>query len=272
MGSARSHWLSLLRRGMCCEERSSCDRQRAPSAKKVCDSQTHTQTQLRTTRTGTLTETHHKQSAAQRVTCVSQSAQVSFFLSFFLSVCLSFFLSFFADCNRCPYAWRLWCWDLLRPEGPTHLVTVRYNEKPSNLTLLVLRLVGFCSGTWELQSVTRCMAWILLASDTRLRPRLKRKICCPLDLIWMARFRTSGRRQWNDDVSPPACEQTDPVRQWLKMDCDGKTQEHCQTESSIHSSCDWTFRKKCLRSVGWREPLLRKSSSSNWFSQEANPR
>ena len=31
-----------LREGMCCEERSSCDSQRAPSAKKVCDSQTHT--------------------------------------------------------------------------------------------------------------------------------------------------------------------------------------------------------------------------------------
>ena len=54
-------WIALgatgcpsLREGMCCEERSSCDSQRAPSAKKVCDRQTHTQTQLSTTRTDTI--------------------------------------------------------------------------------------------------------------------------------------------------------------------------------------------------------------------------
>ena len=79
LGAAGCHSLGechSLREGMCCEERSSCDSQRAPSAKKVCDSQAHTQTQLCTTRTGTLTETHHKQCAAQRVTCVSTSAHV----------------------------------------------------------------------------------------------------------------------------------------------------------------------------------------------------
>ena len=41
LGAAGCH---SLREGMCCEERSSCDSQRAPSAKKVCDSQTLTDT------------------------------------------------------------------------------------------------------------------------------------------------------------------------------------------------------------------------------------
>ena len=49
-------WIALgatgchsLREGMCCEERSSCDSQRAPSAKKVCDCQTHTDTTVHNT-------------------------------------------------------------------------------------------------------------------------------------------------------------------------------------------------------------------------------
>ena len=38
-----------LREGMCCEERSSCDSQRAPSTEKVCDSQTHADTTVHNT-------------------------------------------------------------------------------------------------------------------------------------------------------------------------------------------------------------------------------
>ena len=47
-----------------------------PLSVKKCVTVRHTQTQLCTTRTLTLTETHHKQCAAQRVTCVSKSAHV----------------------------------------------------------------------------------------------------------------------------------------------------------------------------------------------------
>ena len=54
----------------------------APRPLKKCVTIRHTQTQLCTTRTGTLTETHHKQCAAQRVTCVSKSAHVRAHLKF----------------------------------------------------------------------------------------------------------------------------------------------------------------------------------------------
>ena len=46
LGAAGCH---SLREGMCCEERSSCDSQRAPFAKKVCDRQTHTDTTVHNT-------------------------------------------------------------------------------------------------------------------------------------------------------------------------------------------------------------------------------
>ena len=74
-------WIALgatgchsLREGMCCEERSSCDSQRAPSAKKVCDSQTHTDTTEHNTHCHSHSDTH-KRSAAERL-CHSECLSV----------------------------------------------------------------------------------------------------------------------------------------------------------------------------------------------------
>ena len=59
--------------GMCCEERSSCDSQRAPFAHKVCDSQTHTDTTVHNGHSFLpsflQSVPHHTESAARRVMC-----------------------------------------------------------------------------------------------------------------------------------------------------------------------------------------------------------
>ena len=65
LGAAGRH---SLREGMCCEERSSCDGQRAPSAKKVCVTVRHTQTQLITP---SVTHTQAQRSVARTVCCLS---------------------------------------------------------------------------------------------------------------------------------------------------------------------------------------------------------
>ena len=65
-----------LREGMCCEERSSCDSQRAPSAKKVCDRQTHTDTTEHNTHRHSLSDTH-KRSTAERALCHGECLSTS---------------------------------------------------------------------------------------------------------------------------------------------------------------------------------------------------
>ena len=54
---------------MCCEERSSCDNQRAPSAKKVCDSHTHTDTIEHNTHSHSDSNTPRTQRSVARAVC-----------------------------------------------------------------------------------------------------------------------------------------------------------------------------------------------------------
>ena len=66
LGAAGCH---SLREGMCCEERSSCDSQRAPSAKKVCDSHTHTDTTEHNTHSHSDSNTPRAQRSVARTVC-----------------------------------------------------------------------------------------------------------------------------------------------------------------------------------------------------------
>ena len=79
--------------------------------------------------------------------------------------------SFKMDCNRSPDACALRLWDSLRPD----------DDDASCCSLLVHPMTTFQIwtfwfrdfwipyGTWEMQSVAQCLAWILLALDIELR-------------------------------------------------------------------------------------------------------
>ena len=88
-----------------------------------------------------------------------------------------------------------------------------------------------------MQSVARCLAWVLVAFDIGLHffleqrsdvsfsdvaLRSARKLFVLLEFILMPRLRTSRLRHENDGFSSPSDEQAEPMRQRLKMDC-GRT-------------------------------------------------